>query len=205
MYLLTKRHLFDRKRKILNFRYNSIQVCINIYALRILIWIIWIILQSIFFSELFSEHPVCVQCTHKHVERVCARVDSLTIDRAYHSLQHNSIVHIICTLEIDDARHGIFTYALSAYRVSANTVEWKRHECPGRERVQCFLPLHPTKAPLDAEKARRSLRCIYMNSRLHLGESHRIQKLRSLSLALRWNWIARLDNYRVVYATYRNL
>lgn len=33
----------------------------------------------------------------------------------------HSIVHIMCTLEMDDTRHDVFTYALSDYRVSANT------------------------------------------------------------------------------------
>lgn len=154
--------------------------------LRIFTWIIQITLQSVFLLE----HSVCVQCTHKRVERV----DPLTIDRAYHSLQHNGIVHIMCTLEIDDARHGVFTYALSDCRVSANTTEWKRHECPGEEWMQCFLPLHPTKAPLDTEKAPMLFASHIHEFATPLGgiASHS-ERLRSLSPALRFrrNWIAK--------------
>lgn len=65
--------------------------------------------------------------------------------------------------------------AIVCYRTST---WWKRHECPKGERARCFLPLHPTKTPLDTvESATLYIAYAWIRS-VNLGESHRAQKLR---------------------------
>jgi len=55
-----------------------------------------------------------------------------------------------------------------------------------RKRVQHFLLLHPTKAPLDAERTQYFSCCICMNLQHHLRESRHVQRPRSLSPGLQF-------------------